>query len=340
MDRKRRAYIFTVVLLGVTLYTVWPESEEQPVLTEFTGLTMGSISYSIKVVGLEVDYSESIDSMLVAFNNVMSTYIPDSEISRFNKTSTLENPNPLFLNVLEASEMVYEETRGAFDPTIGPLINAWGFGSDKKVIEPDSAIVDSLLLTVGFEKVSFSSARLSKDDNVSLNLGAIAKGQAVDVVGEWLERQGSLNYMVEIGGEVRCRGKNLSGNPWRIAIQNPLISDSRTQIAIASLNDKSIATSGNYRNYYEKDGEIRAHIIDPMSGYTADHNLLSASVFHKDCMIADAYATAFMVMGLEASIELIESNPDLDGLLIYAVGEEIDAYVSSSFQDNTEILLE
>lgn len=340
MDRKQGSYLFTIVLLGVTLYTVWPKGEDSILVGEYQGTTMGSIVYNVKVVGTDADFKPQIDSILVAFNQSLSTYIPDSEISRFNRDSKLESPSRLFQDVMKASKSVYEVTHGSFDPTIGPLIKAWGFGPGKKVAEPDSAIIDSLLLTVGFEKLNFSSATMDKEDDIYLDFSAIAKGQAVDEVGKWLESRGIQDYMVEIGGEIRCRGINAQGSLWRIGIQDPRISEVHEKLAIASLENVSVATSGNYRNYYERDGKIRAHIVDPMTGYTAEHNLLSASVFHPDCMISDAYATAFMVMGLEEAVKLVEGDENLEALFIYMAGDELDVYVSGGMSERVDLLLE
>lgn len=339
MDRKKRAYLFTVMLLLVTIYTIWPKAEKPKQIREIQGITMGSITYSVKLIGTTKDYKPQIDSLLEAFNNSLSTYIPDSEISRFNRDSRLDTLSPLFREVIHASTRVNEETKGAFDPTIGPLIRAWGFGPDKKVVEPDSALVDSLLLMVGFEKLKTQGNGLTKDEQVDLDFSAIAKGQAVDEVGRWLESKGEENYLVEIGGEVRTRGRNQTDSLWRIGIQDPRESLTNEQLAIAKLDNKSVATSGNYRNYYEIDGKIRAHIVDPMTGYTAEHNLLSASVFHEDCMLADAYATAFMVMGLERSVAFVESRPDLDAIFIYQVDDELDVYVSAGMANHVDLLL-
>ena len=174
---------------------------------------------------------------------------------------------------------------------------------------------------------------------MTLDFSAIAKGQAVDVVGKWLESRGEKNYMVEIGGEVRCRGKNLKDEVWKIGIQDPTSAYEVKRIADVFVDNKSIATSGNYRNYYEVDGKIRAHIVDPTTGYTADHDLLSTSVIADNCMTADAYATAFMVLGLEESIRIVEGDPELDALFIFQSGDELDVYVSGGISEKVEVLL-
>ena len=301
---------------------------------------MGSISYNVKYEGT-ILFKNQIDSVLVAFNKSLSTYIPDSEISLFNNEDLLTSPSRLFDEVLSKSLEIYQQTNGAFDPTVGPLINAWGFGAGQATATLDSAKVDSLLLLVGLEKVAIASDKITKDTKVYLDFSAIAKGQAVDEVGRFLENKGVRNYMVEIGGEVRCRGLNQSGATWTIGIEDPLVQiNERKAMALVTLDDLSLATSGNYRNYYERDGRTYAHIIDPRTGYTADHNLLSASVFAKDCMIADAYATAFMVMGLEQSIKFVEANDELDAVFVYQTDSLIDVYESLSIDQSVELIQE
>ncbi len=199
---------------------------------------------------------------------------------------------------------------------------------------PDSSEVDSLLALVNFSSVSFTDDYVAKRSGMYLDFSAIAKGYAVDLVGLYLEGLGVEHYMVEIGGEVRTKGANMDGNLWRIGIEDPLVSRyERKLLAIVSMEDNSLATSGNYRNYYEKDGEIFAHIVDPRTGYNNFNNILSASVFARDCMMADAFATAFMVMGVSASVELVEGDPYIEAILIYREGDETKTYVSTGIAD-------
>ena len=301
---------------------------------------MGSIDYNIKVVGKDATgFQNSIDSLLDEFNQSLSIFIPDSEISLFNKTGTLENPSKLFVDVYRKSWQVYEQTHGAFDPTVSPLIQIWGFGLGKMVIAPDSSIIDSLVLLVSMEKVDFENDVLLKDENVQLDFAAIAKGQAVDEVANWLDKQGVSDYMVEIGGEVRCKGRNEKDQVWAIGIEDPTVTQlGRRLLVVAKMQDRSLATSGNYRNYFEKDGEIYAHIVDPRTGYTANHNLLSTSVFASDCMTADAFATAFMVLGLEESIRIVEEDESLEAVFIFKSGDELDIFVSTGMTDFVELI--
>lgn len=300
---------------------------------------MGTIIYNVKYIGFgdEVNQKET-DSLLVAFNQSLSTYINDSEISVLNQEGKLSYQSSFFYPVLQMSQEIYETTGGTFDPTVGPLINAWGFGPERQLPEVDSITVDSLLNVIGFNQVRFDDERVSVSQNLQLDFSAIAKGYAVDLVGELLEKKGVENYLVEIGGEVKCKGINQEGKSWSLGIEDPTVqTQDQIPLAVVRLKDKSLATSGNYRNYYEKEGRIYAHIIDPRTGYTAKHNLLSASVFADDCMTADAYATSFMVLGLEESKQIIEREP-IEAFLIYQdESGELKSYVSEGILPFVEL---
>jgi thiamine biosynthesis lipoprotein len=280
---------------------------------------MGRIAYSIKYYHASgVSFKAGVDSLLYAWNRVLSTYIEDSEISQFNKDSCHTFRSPYFYPVLEASREVYEASRGAFDPTVGPLVNAWGFGPDKKY-DPDSSHIDSLRRFVGFEKIVFDKESVCKTTGgVQLDFSAIAKGYAVDVVTAYLQSKGVDNLLVEIGGEVMCKGAKEQGKPWRTAIEHPAVEVyERKLYAVAEVQDMAIATSGNYRNYFVRNGRKMVHTIDPKTGYPVVHSLLSATVFAKSCMIADAYATACMVMGLEKAKQMANANEHVHVYLIY-----------------------
>ncbi|MEO1653989.1 MAG: FAD:protein FMN transferase, partial [Bacteroidota bacterium] len=228
---------------------------------------------------------------------------------------------PYFYPILEKSREVYDLTQGAFDPTVGPLVNSWGFGNKKIEKKPAPDQIDSLQQLVGFDRIRFDQDSVKKDQaNIELNFSAIAKGYAIDVVGQFLEDQQIENYLVEIGREVRCKGINAENQTWTIGIINPLYKEvgQKKLQAMVKLDNRSLASSGNYENYWEEDEKKYAHIIDPQTGYPVTHSLLSASVFAPDCMSADAYATAFIVMGLEKAQAMIKERPELDAFLIYA----------------------
>ncbi|MEQ9468599.1 MAG: FAD:protein FMN transferase [Ekhidna sp.] len=335
---KKRLIIFGIGLaVAFVLISYLRKDAER--LYHITGQTMGTIIYNVKYVDEFADgLDKEISDELVAFNQSLSTYVPTSEISTLNKEGYFEFQSGFFLPVLQKSKDIYQKTDGAFDPSIGPLVQAWGFGPDKRIPNVDSAAVDSLQSIIGFDKVQFDQSKVSLPENFQIDFSAIAKGYAVDVVAELLEARGIENYLVEIGGEVRCRGENDEGKPWSLGIEDPTVSkDEQRLMAIVRLKDLSLATSGNYRNFYEKDGKIYAHIIDPRTGFTAQHNLLSASVFAPDCMTADAYATAFMVLGLDYAKEIIRSQ-DLDGILIYRSEDgTIESFVSDGIKPFLEM---
>ncbi len=278
------------------------------------------------------NYQSQIEEELQRFNASLSPFEPHSLISRFNSNDSTARADGWFTAVFTRAKEVWQDTEGAFDPTVSPLINAWGFGF-KSGIPVTPAVVDSLWQLVGMERVSLADGRLRKDDaRMTLDFSAIAKGFAVDVVASFLRAQGVENYLVEIGGEVAARGRNARGELWRVGIDTP----DENNVAggdiqeVVVLDDAALATSGNYRNFRIVDGKRVAHTIDPTTGYPAVHSLLSATVLAPDCMTADAYATAFMVLGVEKSLEIAERHDDMETYLIYAVDSAESAVAMTS----------
>ena len=278
------------------------------------------------------NYQSQIEEELQRFNASLSPFEPHSLISRFNGNDSTARADDWFTAVFTRAKEVWQDTEGAFDPTVSPLINAWGFGF-KSGIPVTPAIVDSLWQLVGMERVSLADGRLRKDDaRMTLDFSAIAKGFAVDVVASFLRAQGVENYLVEIGGEVAARGRNARGELWRVGIDTPdenNVAGGEIQEVVV-LDDAALATSGNYRNFRIVDGKRVAHTIDPTTGYPAVHSLLSATVLAPDCMTADAYATAFMVLGVEKSLEIAERHDDMEAYLIYAVDSAESAVAMTS----------
>jgi len=341
-NNARKNIIYSIILLlvvfGVFLYR---QNQEPPVeeTTEsdritVTGKTMGTTYRVVYLDGERRDFKTSIDSILTVFNQSLSTYIPDSELSRFNQTDSLVFELPYMLPVLQKSQEVYESSGGAFDPTVGPLVNAWGFGPDGAQ-QKDSIDISKLLPLVGFGKIIFDNKMVQKSQpGVYLDFSAIAKGYAVDVVTALLEERGISDMLVEIGGELVARGVNDKGEIWKVGINQPDEKGITNELfSIVALDDKALATSGNYRNYYMVDSVRYSHTIDPLTGYPVQHGLLSATVLARDCMTADAFATAMMVMGLERSIELLEKTRELEAFLIYNdESGTIQTYVSESLK--------
>jgi thiamine biosynthesis lipoprotein len=337
MLHKSRIY---PLILIIAVFIVWKiRDSKKSEWISFEGQTMGT-TYSIKYESKSgTNLQPQIDSILANFNLSLSTYIYNSEISRFNRDTVLYPDLPYFIPVMERSALINKETNGAFDPTIMPLVNAWGFGPDNTSL-PDSASVDSLMQFIGFDKVGFDEKRIWKTkQGVQLDFSAIAKGYGVDVVGNYLKEKDHQNYFVEIGGEVVVSGINDKGTLWRLGVEDPTKElFERTPKAIVELDNKGMATSGNYRNYYVKEGRKFAHTIDPSTGFPIEHSLLSATVFAPDCMTADAYATAFMVMGLDKAKEILENIEALEAFLIYSDNEgQLRTYSSEGTEKITLI---
>ncbi len=286
----------------------------------------GTVFHTIYHIKYEASQplTDKIDAELQAFNLSLNPFNPNSIIAKVNRGEDVE-VDDWFAEVFDKAQEVSEHSEGMFDITCAPLINLWGFGFSKTdSVTP--AAVDSILQFVGYKKVRLDGRKVVKDDpRVMLNCSAIAKGYASDVIARLLEREGVENYMVEIGGEVAMRGINQNGRCWRIGINKP--EDDTTGMAndigeVVELCRKGgIATSGNYRNYYIKDGKKYAHTIDPRTGYPSEQSILSATIVADDCITADAYATAFMAMGLERVHRLASSIPGIEYYIIFSDAE-------------------
>jgi len=319
---QKKNIIYSIVLLASVAAVWWfrnqpadTNNRTDSVYITVQGQTMGT-TYNIKYRDEQQrNFKSGIDSLLEVFNQSVNHYLPNSEITRFNQEDTLYFELPYFYPVLERSQEIVQATDGAFDPTVAPLVNVWGFGPEKNEL-PDDVTIDSLLQLVGYDKIEYTSEYVTrKVPNVTLNFSAIAKGYGVDVVSDFLQGKGVENFMVEIGGEVFCRGVNDQGNLWRIGVDNP--SQIGQMSAAIALDNQAIATSGDYRNYYVRDGKKYAHTIDPETGRQVTHSVLSVSVIADDCMTADGYATAFMVLGLERTREVVAQQTGLEVYIIY-----------------------
>lgn len=330
-SRKRVLPLLLIIIMIIVYYYRQPSK-----LIELRGQTFGTISYSIKYKDKQNrNFKHSIDSLLEVFNDAVSHYRPDSELSTFNKGNEVQFTLPYMYPVLKASKHVYEATNGGFNPAVMPLVNVWGFGPDTS-LEPDSLIIDSLKQFTDFGLVKFDETRAWKlDDRVQLDFSAVAKGQGVDVVLEFLESKNIEDIFVEIGGEVNTRGTNANGDPWKIAILDPL-SDAINQsyIAVVDMQDKAMATSANNFNYVINNGVRFSHTLDPDTGYPTHNNILSASVFANNCMTADAYATAFMALGYKRAMKIADERPEIDVFLVYSLSDgRIETYVSEGLKE-------
>ena len=279
-----------------------------------------STEYHIKYFGTE-DLSDSISAVLRKVELSVSPFNKASRITAVNNNET-DRLDEYLVRLYNKSCEINAESGGAFDPTVSPVINAWGFGYENGM-QPTKAVIDSLLDFVGIRKTKLNGNRLIKSDSrISFNFSAIAKGMGSDEVGAMLRRNGITDYMVEIGGEIVVAGKNPQGEKWRISVDKPIESvDSvvHSSADVISVSGCAIATSGNYRNFkIDKNGRRYAHTIDPSTGYPRQSDVLSATVIAGDCMTADAYATTLMVLGMERSKRLLASHPELSAMLITA----------------------
>lgn len=307
-------------LFFLVVGTVWIlRKQDRTPYQSNSGFVFGTV-YKVTYQYAE-DLKSEIETELKKVDASLSPFNKQSVISRINNNVEEVKPDSMFLHVFDLAKSISSETHGAFDITVAPLVNAWGFGF-KRSEGVDSLTIDSLSRFVGMEFVSNVDGRIIKQDNrTMLDCSAIAKGYGCDVVAAMFDRKGIRNYMVEIGGEVVVRGKNPKQRLWTIGINKP-IEDSLAQSGelqtILQLSDIAVATSGNYRNYYYRDGKKVAHTIDPRSGYPVLHSILSATVLAPDCATADAYATSFMVLGVDSAMAICNRHADLSGYFICA----------------------
>jgi len=288
---------------------------------KIAGFTQGTTFHITYEDRADKDFSGSVDSIFKAFDLTFSEYIPNSIVSRINQNDSSVVLDDMFIEVFNKSLEINKETHGALDLTVGPLVNAWGFGPEKK-IKIDSSKIDSLLQYVGMQKVRIEGRRLIKNlPGIKIDVNSIAQGYAVDVIYRYFEKLGIENFMVEIGGEVRTKGKNPKADSWRIGVDKPTEGNNEAGQdlqTIILLDNKSVTTSGNYRKYFEENGRKYSHIIDPHTGYPYKNNLLSVTVIAKDALTADGYDTPLMVLGLEGAREVLKQHPELDAYMIYS----------------------
>lgn len=325
---------FSFVLILLLLLGACGIQKKDPQLINIRGVVFGTY-YSITYFSKDgVVYQHEIDSLFNAFNESMSYYVPHSLISRINNNET-DQVDDFFRVVYLRSIEVFEASGGAFDPTVSPLVNAWGFGFAQRK-DMSRQKVDSLRQLIGLNRTRLEGNRIIKDDpRIQFDFNAIAKGYAADVIGAYLETKDITTYLVEIGGDLTSRGLKPDGSKWRIGLEKPArdFDDPQDWDYYVELHDMAVATSGNYRRYYEEGGQRFSHTIDPFTGYPVTHNLLSVSVFAKDGVTSDAYATAFMVMGYEKAKTFVESKTDMEAFFIFSSGpQDYGTYATSGLK--------
>lgn len=316
---KRQFYIALLAIVAIVGLLIFGRSkgQKEAFYQHNEGTIFGTL-YHVKYL-YSNDLKADIEAELQKVDASLSMFNPKSTISQINRNET-DAADEMLSEVLRLSFTVNKATDGAFDPTVAPLVNAWGFGFKNGQL-PNDAQVDSLLALVGLSGIHLQDGKITKDNPLSiLDFSAIAKGYGVDRVAQVLRDKGIKNFMVEIGGEVVTEGLNEKGEAWRIGINKP--DDDSTSINtelqdIIALSGKAIATSGNYRNYYISEGRKIAHTINPKTGYPAQQDILSSTVMAPSCAEADAFATAFMVLGLEGAKQVLQRQPQLEAYFIY-----------------------
>jgi len=329
---------YLVFILTMVMVACQPSVNEKVYLIE--GEAQGS-TYHIKYIAeRDENLKPAIDSILQVIDLSMSTYRPDSAISKINQGDTTVVVDEHFRKVFEASQQIWQESEGLFDPTVGVLVNAWGFGKQKisEADLPTDKKIDSLRKYVGFDKVALTEKNLIKKQytEILFDFNAIAQGYTSDVVANYLSARGIKNYIVEIAGEMYLKGKNtVEDKSWTIGVENPLKPlDDRDLVATIQFTNQGLATSGNYRKVWtDSNGRKYVHSINPLTGRATQSDVLSATVVAPSTMLADGYATMFMVMGLAKSKAFLEKHPDLAVLLVYSDDKHQEAtYKTKSFE--------
>jgi thiamine biosynthesis lipoprotein len=311
---KKRTWLLGLIITSTSV----GYSQTEPVRIE--GQAQGT-TYHITYYDLKNrDFQPEIEKILADFDKSVSTYLPTSIISRINSNQKNVVVDTYFITCFNKAKEIWKNTDGAFDPTVYPLVNAWGFGPGKKQ-KIEKTKIDSILQFVGFNLIELKGKTIvKKDPRVSLDFNAFAQGYSVDVVSNFLNSKKVNSYIVEIGGEVYAKGKKVNGDNWTIGIEKPIENKTseNPDKAIVKLENLAIATSGNYRRFIIEDGIRYGHHIDPKTGYPTRNNLLSASIFANDCISSDANATGILVMGLEKAKIFLQAHPELQAYLIYS----------------------
>jgi thiamine biosynthesis lipoprotein len=340
----RKTLILGSVILGLIIYSAYRKPPLPP-NPSWSGPTMGT-TYRIQIAHNPLGLKElkalraEIEKELETLNQAMSTYIPDSEISRFNSTTSIAPVavSPDFLNVMAYARQLSERSGGAFDVTVGPMIELWGFGHDAwREESPPAKAIEDAAARCGSSWLTISAGGLQKAiPGLRLDLSAVAKGYAVDRLLETVKAAGCKNAYVEIGGEIAVCGKNPSSRAWTLQLERPeydSLPGESLRPGKIYLSDAAIATSGDYRNYFRDKGRVYSHIIDPRTGWPVTNHVASVTVVAPLCMVADGLATTVMVMGARDGLEMIESIPQVEALVIWRTEEGFEEIKSSGFQD-------
>jgi len=325
------------IITFITVLLILLACNQEKKNSDFTlqGYVFGT-TYKITYFNTNVNYQKSLDSLFFLINKSTSTYISTSDISKINSGDLTVIVDEIFTEVFKKSKRIYKETNGFFDPTVGNLVNAYGFGPKEEESNLTDDEIKEQMRFVGLDKISLKKGKVIKQDSqVYLDFNSIAKGFAIDVVARFFDKKNIENYLIEIGGEIRAKGLKKNNKPWLIRLVNPVLSIDNEGFKTINLSNKSMATSGNYRKFrVSSEGKKYVHTINPKTGYATESNLLSASVIaNKDCADVDAYATAFMAMGLEKTKEFLIKNPSIKVILLFSSGKGIiEEYVTYTYE--------
>lgn len=333
--------LFSYFLLLTFFASCSTSNEQKPQI--YSGNALGTTFQMQFFHANELQLGKKIDSTFTVLNASLSTYIQDSDISKINRGDSSVIVDQQFIDNFKASKEIHRITDGYFDPTVGLLVNAYGFGPEKYELVMNEKTIDSLMQFVGLDQVSLSEDNriIKKHPETFLDFNSIAKGYAVDRLAALLDKNGIENYLIEVGGELVAKGTNLSKNDyWKIGIDQPLAGDNKNRSLledIVNLKDKAMATSGNYRKFkIDSLGNKFVHTINPKTGKSEASDVLSASVFASNCMTADAYATAFMAMGINKSTKLLSNIEGIEAVLIFSEGNEIKTFISEGIKSDIE----
>jgi len=331
---KKNSFTGVLILMIYTmfLFSCSPKKEMSPV--HLQGEAQGTYYNMVYYDSLNRNLHHQVDSILKAFDRSVSLWVPNSVLSRVNRNDTSVVLDDNFIGNFNYSQEVSKATNGAFDMTVGPLVEVWGFGFESRE-KVGKRIVDSLLPLVGYQKIKIVQGKIIKaDPRMQIDFNGIAQGYSDDVVGRFFDSLGIHNYLIDIGGEVKAKGQKPDGSAWRVGIEKPAADKDSPRIlkAVIALRNMSVATSGSYRKYYEVNGIRYSHTIDPKTGYPVQHTLLSVSVLAKNTALADAYATAFMVMGYKKARAFVESHSGLEAMFIWSAKDKsFKSYATPGF---------
>lgn len=329
----KRIILFVVVILMVSC----AKNVQKSTFKSLQGSAFGTTYSIIYEDSLNRDFTKEIDSIIYIMNKSLSTYVPNSDISKINNGDTTIVVDELFREVFHKSERIFNETNGSFDPTVGTLVNAWGFGPEEAVLDLDSLKVRQLMDRVGFQKVKLLNGKILKEHpQIYFDFNAIAKGYGIDLIGRFFENNNCSNYRIELGGEIRARGLDPNNEYWRVWLEDPNMDGTRSYDKYVRLQDKTLASSGNYRKFrIDENGKKFVHTINAKTGFAFESDLLSATVVADiDCADVDGYATSFMAMGYHETLKFLENHDNLMVYLIY-----VDANGNTKTYTSPELLV-